>query len=249
VILAALGLTAAVVLVVIAGGGDGSGDARDRAGNASAGGTSSTSAEAIPTTGTGPGTATSADGAGPPTGTGSGVAAAPTVGPLCDLLPAGDAPGGPGDLTDQRADVAIEAIPVLTVFAAGIRATGLDFLLAGADPITIVAPTDEAFQSAFSVDLIDELIIDRQDELRALLETHLVGGSHPLAALVDAGEATTVGGQTVVVARSGTDGARFDDRATSVCADYAVANGRIHIVDDVLGAWPPEPATTLPHAG
>jgi uncharacterized surface protein with fasciclin (FAS1) repeats len=29
--------------------------------------------------------------------------------------------------------------------------------------------------------------------------------------------------------------ARFDDRATTVCADYDVANARIHVIDRVLG--------------
>ena len=28
--------------------------------------------------------------------------------------------------------------------------------------------------------------------------------------------------------------ARFDDRATTVCADYAVDNARIHVIDGVL---------------
>jgi uncharacterized surface protein with fasciclin (FAS1) repeats len=27
---------------------------------------------------------------------------------------------------------------------------------------------------------------------------------------------------------------RFDDRATTVCADYDVANGRIHVIGRVL---------------
>jgi uncharacterized surface protein with fasciclin (FAS1) repeats len=32
--------------------------------------------------------------------------------------------------------------------------------------------------------------------------------------------------------------ARLDDRAETVCADYAVANARIHVVDGVLGVSP-----------
>jgi uncharacterized surface protein with fasciclin (FAS1) repeats len=44
---------------------------------------------------------------------------------------------------------------------------------------------------------------------------------------------TTLAGDTLTVAPAGAM-ARFDDRATTVCADYDVANGRIHVVGGML---------------
>jgi uncharacterized surface protein with fasciclin (FAS1) repeats len=156
------------------------------------------------------------------------------VGPLCDLLPSGDDPGAPATLTDEPADVALTWIPVVTTFEAAIRAAGLSGYLRGAGGVTILAPTDAAFAAAFDRQTLDDLLLSRQSELRALLEAHIVEGSLSLADLRDAGSVTTLAGDELTVAPAG-DMARFGDRATTVCADYDVANARIHVIDDVLG--------------
>ena len=156
------------------------------------------------------------------------------AGPLCDLLPSGDDPGAPETLTDEPADVALTWIPVLTTFEAAVRAAGLADELRRADGVTILAPTDDAFASAFDRQTLDDLLLSRHRELRALLEAHIVDGSLSLAALRDAGTVTTLDGDTLTVAPAGAM-ARFDGRATTVCADYQVANGRIHVIGGVLG--------------
>src|SRR5687767_10715725 len=56
-------------------------------------------------------------------------------GPLCDQLPAGDDPGAPRFLEDMPADEALTWMPVLTIFEAAARATGLDADLRRADGI------------------------------------------------------------------------------------------------------------------
>ena len=156
------------------------------------------------------------------------------AGPLCDLLPSGDDPGAPETLTDEPADVALTWIPVLTTFEAAVRAAGLADDLRRADGVTILAPTDDAFAAAFDRQTLDDLLLLRHRELRALLEAHIVDGSLSLAALRDAGTVTTLDGDTLTVAPAGAM-ARFDGRATTVCADYQVANGRIHVIGGVLG--------------
>src|SRR5688572_14008955 len=159
---------------------------------------------------------------------------APVVsGPLCDQLPSGDDPGAPADLTDEPADVALQWIPVVTTFEAAVRASGLADDLRKADGVTILAPTDDAFAAAFERQALDDLLLSRQHELRALLEAHIIDGSLSLAALRDTGRVTTLAGDTLTVAPVGAM-ARFDDRATTVCADYDVANGRIHVIGGVL---------------
>ena len=155
------------------------------------------------------------------------------IGPLCDLLPSGDDPGAPASLTDEPADVALQWIPVVTTFEAAVRASGLAGYLHRADRVTILAPTDDAFAAAFDRQRLDDLLLSRQRELRALLEAHIIDGSLSLSALREAGRVTTLAGDTLTVAPAGAM-ARFGDRATTVCADYDVANARIHVIDGVL---------------
>jgi uncharacterized surface protein with fasciclin (FAS1) repeats len=155
------------------------------------------------------------------------------AGPLCDLLPSGDDPGAPETLMDEPADVALTWIPVLTTFEAAVRAAGLADDLRRADGVTILAPTDDAFAAAFDRQRLDDLLLSRHRELRALLEAHIIDRSLSLAALLDAATITTLAGDTLTVAPAGAM-ARFDGRATTVCADYQVANGRIHVIGGVL---------------
>jgi uncharacterized surface protein with fasciclin (FAS1) repeats len=155
------------------------------------------------------------------------------TGPLCDLLPSGDDPGAPASLKDEPADVALTWIPVVTTFEAAVRASGLARYLHRADSVTILAPTDDAFAAAFDRQRLDDLLLSRRRELKALLEAHIINGSLSLAALREAGSVTTLAGDTLTVAPKGAL-ARFGDRATTVCADYDVANARIHVIDRVL---------------
>jgi hypothetical protein len=155
------------------------------------------------------------------------------TGPLCDLLPSGDDPGAPETLTDEPADVALTWIPVVTTFEAAVRAAGLADDLRKADGVTILAPTDDAFAAAFDRQTLDDLLLSRHRELRALLEGHMIDGSLSLAALRDARKVTTLAGGTLTVARAGAM-VRLDSRASTVCADYAAANGRIHVIGGVL---------------
>jgi fasciclin domain-containing protein len=155
------------------------------------------------------------------------------VGPLCDLLPSGDDPGAPASLGDEPADVALQWIPVVTTFEAAVRASGLAGYLHRADGVTILAPTDDAFTAAFDRQTLDDLLLSRDRELRALLRGHIVDGRLSLADLRDAGSVTTLAGDELTVAPAGAM-ARFGDDATTVCADYDVANARIHVIDGVL---------------
>src|SRR5688500_14665457 len=120
--------------------------------------------------------------------------------PLSDLRPAGDAPGAPASLADEPADVALQWIPVATTFEAAVRAAGLAGYLRGADGVTILAPTDDAFAAAFDRQTLDDLLLSRQNELRAILEAHIIEGRHSLEDLRDAGSVTTLAGDDLSVA-------------------------------------------------
>ena len=146
-------------------------------------------------------------------------------GPLCERLPSGDDPGAPATLRDEPADVALTWIPVVTTFEAAARAADIPL-----DDTTILAPTDDAFAKAYDRQELDDLLLERPQEL---LEAHIVEGEKSLADLRDAGELTTRAGDTIEVAKAGAM-ARLGDRATTVCADYTVGNARIHVIDGVL---------------
>jgi Fasciclin domain len=159
-------------------------------------------------------------------------AAGSVSGPLCDLLPSGDDPGAPATLTGEPAGVALQWIPVVTTFEAAVRASGTADALRG---VTILAPTDDAFTAAFARQRLDDLLLSRGRELRALVDAHVVDGELSLAELRDAGEVTTRAGTTLTVTDA--DGqARLGDRAQTVCADYSVAGARIHVINRVLGS-------------
>ncbi len=155
------------------------------------------------------------------------------TGPLCDVLPAGDDPGAPASLTDEPADVALTWIPVVTTFEAAVRASGLAGFLRQVDGVTILAPTDDAFAAAFDRQRLDDLLLSRQGELRAILEAHIIERSLSLDALREAGSVTTLAGDELTVAPAGAM-ARLGDEAMTVCGDYDVANARIHVIDGVL---------------
>jgi hypothetical protein len=155
----------------------------------------------------------------PPPGTVSG--------PLCQALPSGDDPGAPQTLVDEPAAVVLTWIPVATTFEAAVRRSGIDLR-----DVTILAPTDDAFTAAFDRQKLDEILLSPA-ESRELVEQHVLEGSRSLAELRDAGEATTLAGEELEIAQAGAM-ARFGDRATTVCADYAAAGARIHVVDGVL---------------
>ncbi|MCW3841371.1 fasciclin domain-containing protein [Micromonospora yasonensis] len=164
-------------------------------------------------------------------------AAAAVTGPLCDLLPSGSEPGNPASLAGQPADAALQWLPVLTTFEAAVRASGMAADLHGGSGVTILAPTDDAFAAKFSEDNLDQLLLADKDKLRGLLREHLVAGSLSLSDMVAAGGVTTLAGTKVTVTGGGGT-ARLADQADTVCADYRVANARIHIINRVLGSLP-----------
>ncbi|SNT29868.1 Uncaracterized surface protein containing fasciclin (FAS1) repeats [Asanoa hainanensis] len=158
-------------------------------------------------------------------------------GPLCDELPKGDEPGNPTALASEPVDQALQWITVLTTFEGALRASELVPELEGKKAITVLAPSDDAFMAKFSQDNLDELMIKDKDTLRTLLRAHIVDRSLSLADLRDADSVTTLDGTTVKVGEADKM-ARIGDEATTVCADYRIANGRVHVINHVLGNLP-----------
>jgi uncharacterized surface protein with fasciclin (FAS1) repeats len=160
------------------------------------------------------------------------------AGPLCSELPKGDEPGNPTALAKEKAGEALSWITVLTTFDGAMRASDLLPELEGKQAITLLAPSDDAFAAKFSQDNLDELMIKDKDTLRTLLRAHVVDGSLSLSDLRDAGSVTTLDGTKVRVTEADGHMAQLGDEARTVCADYRIANGRVHVINHVLGNLP-----------
>jgi len=170
----------------------------------------------------------------------SGESSAPSApipfGPACPALPA----KGPGSLAALAADPlgsAVGAGPLLTTLAAAVRDANLVDTLNSADGVTLLAPSDAAFDAVPPATL-DPLLAD-VPALTRLLGHHVLRGRLSPARL--AGEHTTLAGDRVTVTGSGRRFSVGADQtfpgagpATVVCGGLQTANATIYVVDRVL---------------
>ena len=136
-----------------------------------------------------------------------------------------------GALTSAHAadivDTAVAAGSFKTLVTA-VQAAGLVDTLKGPGPITVFAPTDEAFAKIPKATL-DALLKDKA-ALAKVLTYHVVPGK-VMAKDVKAGMVKTVQGSSITVATTG--GVKVD-AANVVKTDIAADNGVIHVIDTVI---------------
>ncbi len=114
---------------------------------------------------------------------------------------------------------------------AAVQAAGLQQTLSEADPVTVFAPTDQAF-AALPVGTIDKLLLpENQDQLKKILSYHVVPG-RVTSADIRPGEVTTVEGQAVAITSSA-NSVTVNDAWVSP-PDITASNGVIHGIDKVL---------------
>lgn len=128
-------------------------------------------------------------------------------------------------------DTAAAAGSFNTLLAAA-EAAGLVDALKGEGPLTVFAPTDEAF-AKLPAGTVDSLLLpENKEQLAGILKLHVIAGqkvkSKDLAG--QRLEAETLNG---TVAIDGTDGVRVNG-ASVVKADVKASNGIIHVIDTVL---------------
>ncbi|MEO6597108.1 MAG: fasciclin domain-containing protein [Planctomycetota bacterium] len=119
--------------------------------------------------------------------------------------------------------------PQLSTLNRLIAQAGLTDTLKGVGPFTVFAPTDEAFK-AVPAKTMAELGADKQ-LLMSVLTYHVLPGKVP-AADVKNGNAKTVNGANLAVAKAGTTVTVED--AVVVQADVNATNGVVHVIDRVL---------------
>ncbi len=149
-------------------------------------------------------------------------------GPGCAAVPT-DGEGSFNGMADDPAGTAASNNPVLSTLVSAVVEADLVDTLNSDGPFTIFAPTNDAF-AAIDADILNAVLADK-DLLTSVLTYHVIAGeSLDADALGAAGSAATVEGGEVTL---GSDGLTVND-VDAICSNVPVANGTVHIIDQVL---------------
>jgi len=133
--------------------------------------------------------------------------------------------------TRDLVDTAVAAGSFKTLVTA-VQAAGLVDTLRGEGPLTVFAPTDEAFGKLPKGTLESLLKPENKAKLVSILTYHVVPGRLMAEQVVQRVKADTVQGASVLFSTD-SSGARVDE-AKIVKTDIACTNGVIHVIDRVM---------------
>ncbi len=166
---------------------------------------------------------------------------------LLALILAPTAPAGAQAVDAGPKDILATALDAgtFTIFLAGVKAAGLTAFLSGEGPLTVFAPTDDAFAKLPTGSIPTLLRPENRDRLRDLLMHHVVVGRVVSRDFLGKRmEAATADGALVLIDATKTvtiGNARF------VKVDIVADNGIVHVIDTVL-ATPATVPSTVPSA-
>lgn len=153
----------------------------------------------------------------------STVAESPLVSPTVGSSPSAATSGTISDVLAGNSS--------FSTLLAAVQAAGLQQTLSEPGPVTVFAPTDEAF-AALPAGTIDKLLLpENKEQLEKVLSYHVVPGQ-VTSADIRPGDVATVEGQTVSIASSA-NSVTVNDASVSQ-PDIAASNGVIHAIDKVL---------------
>ena len=132
---------------------------------------------------------------------------------------------------DNIPTVATKAGKFNTLLAAA-KAAGLVDALSGDKPLTVFAPTDDAFAKLPKDTVATLLKPENKDKLKAILLFHVVEGRVYSEDALAAKSAATLQGSTVEITVK--DGAAYVNGAKILATDVDASNGVIHIIDSVI---------------
>jgi uncharacterized surface protein with fasciclin (FAS1) repeats len=132
--------------------------------------------------------------------------------------------------------------PTFSVLVEAVVAANLVGALSGAGPLTVFAPTNDAFTAALAELSISKTDLLASPSLASILTYHVVSGdvrAADVVALPKPATVTTLNGASFSVEQNLgiTDG--NGRTATLVATDVLASNGVIHVIDKVL--LPPTP--------
>ncbi|HUT11108.1 MAG TPA: fasciclin domain-containing protein [Thermoguttaceae bacterium] len=117
----------------------------------------------------------------------------------------------------------------LSTLNQAIKAADMGSALKGKGPLTIFAPTNEAFKQ-IPKDILDSTLKNKP-RLESILKYHVVSGKHMASEIVNLPSVQTLQGESLRISTEG--GCRIND-ASVVNADIECTNGVIHLIDTVL---------------
>jgi uncharacterized surface protein with fasciclin (FAS1) repeats len=134
----------------------------------------------------------------------------------------------------QTAFEIIQNSPNHNTLEAAVLAAGLDGALNTLDPITVFAPTDDAF-NALPAGTVAALLADIP-ALTDILLYHVINGAVHSTDLTDGQVATTLNGSDITVTIN--NGVFINGTSQVIVADIAASNGVVHVVNEVLSSTP-----------
>jgi transforming growth factor-beta-induced protein len=133
------------------------------------------------------------------------------------------------------AEIAVEG-GVFNTLVAAVTAAGLAEALSDctADPITVLAPTDDAFAAALTaLGLTAEQVLADTALLTTILTYHVIPGAVLAETVVTLDSATTAQGEDIAI-EVVDGGVVLNGSINVVATDIEACNGVIHVIDGVL---------------
>ncbi len=128
-------------------------------------------------------------------------------------------------------DTAVAAGSFNTLVAA-VQAAGLVDALKADGPLTVFAPTDEAFAKLPAGTVENLLKPENKDQLVAILTYHVVPGKYKASKVVNKNQLDSLNGSSIAVQVS--DSGVMVDNAMVTATDIKASNGIIHVIDNVI---------------
>ena len=135
------------------------------------------------------------------------------------------------DVTGLTIAQVISTTPGLGTLSVALQAAGMTNSLQGPGPLTVFAPTDEAFASLPAGAL--DTLLNSPTQLVNVLQYHVIADQALAGDLTRLGAALSISGQPITIT-VGTDGVVTANNARIIQSDIPAANGTIHIIDVVL---------------
>jgi uncharacterized surface protein with fasciclin (FAS1) repeats len=122
-----------------------------------------------------------------------------------------------------------------STLVAAVEAAGLVDFFAGTKPITVFAPTNDAFDAAFeALGITAEDLLADPETLTNILLYHVVPGAVTSDIAVTLEEAPTFNGYAFSIAADDMGVSLNDGQAKVAAVDIMASNGVIHVIDGVL---------------
>ena len=153
------------------------------------------------------------------------------------------APITPGDAPKNIVEIAQAAGSFKTLLAAA-QAAGLVAPLVGEGPLTVLAPTDDAFAALGDAQIAELLKPENKDTLARILKYHVIAGAVGSTDALKAGAAATLAGPEVSFGLEG-GRLRINGDVNVIANDVKASNGVIHVIDKVLIPAPERPPGRL----